>query len=133
MAELSLQEIDCVADSQVDDPLPFPQPQFKRCAVRQLPIFLREDKIESTMVIHTATNSFYEIGRQLREAIYGQVNHGIILMPRDRSSFQRATPQRHVAIKVSKHHVIITWFIRDVVVTLMHLNTCQIVILCTGV
>lgn len=100
MEELSLEEIDCVADSQVGDPIPFSQPQFKRCAVRQLPIFHREDKVISTMVIHTATNSFYEIGRQLREAIYGQVNHGVILMPRDRTSFQRTNPQRHVAIKV---------------------------------
>ena len=74
MAEYSLQEMNGAADeSLIGEPIPFAQPQFKRCAVRQLPITHREDKIVTTMVIHTATNAFYEIGRLVREAIYGQV------------------------------------------------------------
>lgn len=86
--------------ANVADPVPFETPLLGRSAIRKLPIMLKEDKVVEQVVLQTPSNKFYELGRVLREAIYGQVNHAIALIPYDGTIYQRANPIKQVAIKV---------------------------------
>lgn len=99
MQPLSLAAINAVT-ANTADPLPFNPPHLGRSAIRKLPIMIREDKVVEQVVLQTPSNNFYELGRVLREAIYGQVNHAVALVSLDGTIYQRANPIRQVAIKV---------------------------------
>jgi serine/threonine protein kinase len=99
MQPLSLSAVNAVSINTAD-PLPFNPPQLGRAAIRKLPILIREDKVVEQVVLQTPGNNFYELGRVLREAIYGQVNHAVCLLPLDGTVYQRANPIKQVAIKV---------------------------------
>jgi len=66
--------------NDIGEPLPFPAPNLVRGQMRRLFVSVSADRdpIEK-IVLHTETNHFYEVGRLLKEAIYGQVNHGYLL------------------------------------------------------
>jgi serine/threonine protein kinase len=97
---LSLSAVNVVSPANVADPIPFNPPHLGRSAIRKLPIMIREDKVVEQVVLQTPSNNFYELGRVLREAIYGQVNHAVALYSLDGTVYQRVNPIRQVAIKV---------------------------------
>ena len=66
--------------NDVGEPLPFPAPNLIRGIMRKVFVQVAPDtEPEQRVILHTETNHFYEMGRLLRQSIYGQVQHGYIL------------------------------------------------------
>lgn len=89
---------------EVGAPIPFPQPVIRRGVMRKCNVTITDrngqTRIEERVVLHTESNGFYELGRILKEAIYGQVNHAIVLVIRPDGMYYRASPVVQCAIKV---------------------------------
>lgn len=91
----------------IGDPVSFPAPVVMNGRKMNLSVITNPNNPPvDRVVLHTQTNKFYEFGRLLKEAIYGQVQHGIMLTLNDgklarvlNDTLQPATP---VAIKVYK-------------------------------
>lgn len=81
------------------EPVKFREPELGPAAIKRLPVVIREGKVAEQVVLQTL-HSFFELGRVIREAIYGQVNHAIVLGSADGHLFYRTNPPRQVAIKV---------------------------------
>jgi hypothetical protein len=92
-----------LGNEEIGDPVQPPEPVLIRGIMRKLRVFAGGDRppVEK-VVLHTESNHFYELGRVLREAIYGQVNYGIMLQsrPSDDGVYFRTDPHFQVAIKV---------------------------------
>lgn len=61
-------------------PLEFPMPTVKPCALRRISLSIR-NKIETKSALETANGNMYEIGRVLKDAIYGHVYHAVLVHP----------------------------------------------------
>lgn len=89
--------------NDIGEPLPFPAPNLVRGQMRRIFVSVSTDRdpIEK-IVLHTETNHFYEVGRLLKEAIYGQVNHGYLLqINQTANQLCRSADSNHqVAIKI---------------------------------
>jgi serine/threonine protein kinase len=72
---------------------------MRRCNVTITDEYNRTKVLEK-LILLTDSNSYYEIGRVLKEAIYGQVNHSFVLFLGDDGMYYRKNPPIQVAIKV---------------------------------
>lgn len=83
-----------------ETPLAFPAPVIRQSAMRKLKIAFSEHEIVERPAIESASGKCYELGRILKEAIYGQVCHAILLTCIQEGVYQRAYPVTQLAIKV---------------------------------
>jgi len=60
------------------NPIEFPMPTVKACALRRISLNIR-NKIEIKSALETANGNMYEIGRVLKDAIYGHVYHAVVV------------------------------------------------------
>ena len=95
------------ASIQVSPPSAFPVPLISTAQVERRVILLSNGlQIEAT-VLGPGPNrvmpcSFYEITRTIRNSIFGQVHHAVVITPHESNpmAFQRVEPFQQVAIKV---------------------------------
>lgn len=107
MMQMDITESEDVEEQNVRNPLAFPKPNVVKAKLRTLQIHMG-DKVTESMVLHTfvendgilATKNYYEFGRLLKEAIFGQVNHAILLVQRSDGSLIRTSPVIQLAIKI---------------------------------
>lgn len=81
-------------------PQPFPPPEFRSCSVRRIRVRTLAGDFENVLAIFSNSGSIYEIGRQLKEAIYGSVHCSCLLQEVSENSYTR-TPQL-AAVKIIK-------------------------------
>lgn len=91
----------------IGDPVAFPAPVVMNGRMMNLSVVTNPNNPPvDRVVLRTQTNNFYEFGRLLKEAIYGQVQHGITLELVDgklvRALNERMQPESPVAIKIYK-------------------------------
>ena len=94
-------------------PIDFPIPEVKQATLRKVFLVLGTDKIVSRSALETSNGNVYEIGRVLKDAIYGHVYHAILLYHQPNAAnvdsmngsngsdsyYCRANPLQQVAIK----------------------------------
>ena len=89
---------------EIGTPIPFPVPAIRKGVMRRCNITITDDygrtKVVEKIVLQTESNNSYEMGRVLKEAIYGQVNHSFALYVGDDGMLYRITPLVQIAIKV---------------------------------
>jgi serine/threonine protein kinase len=78
-------------------PIDFPVPVILEGGVRRLQVQVGTVIQERTCIV-SASGAVYELGRMLKEAIYGQVHSGCTLEQVDESTYRRTT--RLVAVKI---------------------------------
>lgn len=77
----------------------FPNPVIRRCVQRRARVYTEPQHLEGKVILESASGNVYEIGTVLKKAIFGHVNHAIILTRTDQPDvFSRSVHQ--VAIKV---------------------------------
>jgi len=91
-------------------PIPFPMPTIRQAVLKKISLQLQPDKVVQKSALTTDSGSVYEIGRVLKDAIYGHVYHAVLVLRLDNPSgaapadgtqvFARTTPLQQVAIKV---------------------------------
>ncbi len=77
---------------------PFPDPVFKRSTIRKLNVLMQDNTIQKRTSIDNGSGQFYEIGKQLKKAIFGQVVHAMELKYLGNDQFLRTG--KELAIKV---------------------------------
>ena len=89
------------ADCLVGDTVYFPDPVIDRCQRRKDKVIIDNEKPpEIKVILQSGENNYYEIGRHLRDTIYGYVYHAFELRLREDGVFIRTIPKRQVALKV---------------------------------
>lgn len=86
----------------VVEPVPFPLPQIVQGAARRVKIQLGDTIVEKYALL-TARNNVFELGRVLKDAIYGHVYHAMQIVRVTESQgdlYSRTNPVRQFAIKV---------------------------------
>ena len=95
-------------------PIPFPLLAVKQCSLRKVSLFIQAGRIVNKSALETVNGNIYEIGRILKDAIYGHVYHAVLLHRYQRDSatdgdvinasndtlYKRAMPLQQVAMKV---------------------------------
>ena len=82
----------------VSEPESFPNPIIRRSAMRKLNVVLANGSIEKKSAIDAGSGRYYELGAQIRKAIFGYVIHAVLLRPIDGENFVRT--ESEMAIKV---------------------------------
>lgn len=78
-------------------PLPFPEPKIVEGGIKRLKVNVNGATQERTCIV-SSSGAVYELGRMLKEAIYGQVHSGCTLNQMDEETFQRTS--KLVAVKI---------------------------------
>ena len=84
----------------VADPIAFPLPVLHQSIMTRAPVTCENNVNEYKVVLETSSGNFYEIGRMLRETIYGQVIHAIELIRGEDGHLSRKSPINQLAIKI---------------------------------
>lgn len=59
-------------------PIPFPMPTIRQAVLKKITLQLNPDKIIQKSALETDNGNVYEIGRILKDAIYGHVYHAVL-------------------------------------------------------
>jgi hypothetical protein len=86
------------AGYSVSEPEPFPNPVIRRSVMKKLNVLMNNGTIEKRTAIDSGSGKVYELGAQLKKAIFGQVVHAILLRPLDADNFART--ETEMAIKI---------------------------------
>ena len=84
----------------IADPIAFPLPVLHQSIITRAPVTCENNVTEYKIILETSTGNFYEIGRMLRETIYGQVIHAIELKRGEDGHLSRVSPINQLAIKI---------------------------------
>lgn len=83
----------------VTNPEPFPNPIIRKAQIRNLEVLVSEDVgFETKTALVSSSGQVYELGTQLKKAIFGQVIHALLITPMGDDRFMRS--DRQMAIKV---------------------------------
>ncbi len=81
------------------EPEPFPNPIIRRSVMKKVNVLLNNGStIEKRTAIESGSGKCYELGTQLKKAIFGQVVHAILLRPLDADNYVRTEVE--MAIKI---------------------------------
>ena len=81
-------------------PLAFPVPVIRQSVMRRVQVRVSAQDIIERAAVESASGKCYELGRTIKEAIYGQVCHAILLVCVQEALYERAFPVQQLAIKV---------------------------------
>ena len=82
------------------EPIAFPVPKVNQSIMSRVPVMTGENVSEVKVIMETSTGNFYEIGRKLKETIFGEVIHAIRLQRGANGKLFRVIPLRQLAIKI---------------------------------
>jgi len=95
----AFQVVGHIGEAIIALPIHFPQLELEAGVVRQMQIYCGDNVEERNVLI--ARNAFFEIGRTLADAIFGQVRHGITLtMNESTGRLEKTATSVFVAIKI---------------------------------
>ena len=89
-----------MSNANISDPIPLPDPQIGNCLIQSMRVLSQDNRIVDKMVMQTALGNFYELGRDIRETIFGRVVHAIHLTRGVNNILIRDNPLVNIAIKV---------------------------------
>ena len=96
----AFQVVGHIGENVIALPILFPQLELEAGVVRQMQIFC-DGNVEERNVLIAQTGAFFEIGRTLADAIFGQVRHGIMLtMNTATGRLEKSANSTFVAIKI---------------------------------
>ena len=81
-------------------PLAFPVPVIRQCVMRRVQVRVSAQDIVERAAVESVSGKCYELGRTIKEAIYGQVCHAILLVCVQEALYERTFPIQQLAIKV---------------------------------
>ena len=88
---------------------PFPEPSFRRSVIRNLNVIMQDSSILKKKAIDNGAGSFYEIGADLKRAIFGRVIHAQGLRSIGNDEYIRTGVE--FAIKVSETCILCSVFL----------------------
>lgn len=89
------------AQGDVALPVPFDNPSWNQSNISICQVMGADNRISQRPCLVSSSGSYYEIGRTIRESIYGHVSHGLILHRSQTGDILvRSNPPVNIAIKV---------------------------------
>ena len=85
---------------EISAPIQFSNPQILTCVLNSKPVLCDSNRVTDKLVLQTESGRFYEIGRPIRETIFGHVSHALELRLSHGDILVRMDPLQHVAVKV---------------------------------
>jgi len=81
-------------------PVQIPNPDVKSCVVKRMRVLCNDNRILEKIVIESQSGKYYEVGRYIRDTIFGHVNHALLLQRSHGDILVRSDPIEHLAMKV---------------------------------
>ena len=89
------------ASNVVEGPVPFNTPHLSQCSMQVRRVMGADNRIIERPCLVSESGRFYEIGRFIRQTIFGHVSHGLELKESQAGDILvRLDPPAHIAIKV---------------------------------
>jgi serine/threonine protein kinase len=83
-----------------EGPVAFPPPQIKPSVLRKIQVLISPQEVKDSSALESSAGNVYELGRCLKEAIYGQVCYAVRLNRLQEGVYERDFPLQQFAIKV---------------------------------